>query len=220
MHLFLCATAGALEISSAEVEGAFLPEYTRNFYYSWAMAVSGSLELNNYFAFSGGLSLGRVKTDWETGTFIAAAYELPFLKPWFPLGVKMAYLFNNVFEVSTHTLVPSLSFQWNYAGFSLGPAMRFTVFDAGKPLHEFILAYSVYVCPINTESINIKLFLANVSDFAVQNRGAYSGYLSNRFRINKRMFVTSELEVWFSGNVSDITSIYGIAFKEGIVFTW
>jgi hypothetical protein len=208
-----------ISLTKAELECAFLPEYNRSFHYSWDMAASGLLELNGCFTFSGGITLGKIRGEQNTGAFTAADYGLPFFRSYFPLHVKFAYMYNAVFEVPSHTLLPTLSVQWRYCCFFLGPAMRYTIFD-GNSLFEPVTAFLVYVNFYNTERAVAGISLGNTDDFEVRHQGAYSFYLYNRFSVAKRISIASEMELALSGNVGRITSVYGLTFKQGVIFTW
>jgi hypothetical protein len=210
-----------LSFTGTELEFAFLPGFNRGFYYSWDAAASGLLEINGCFTLSGGITLGKIRGEAAASVFSAAGYGLPFpfFRPYFPLHLKAAYMYNHAFKVSTHILLPTASLQWRYFGFFLGPALRFTNFD-GDSLFEAVPAFLAYLNFYNTERAVSGISLGNIGDFNVRNLGAYSFYLYNRFSIIKRIAITSEMELAVSGNVGHITSVYGIAFKQGVVFTW
>jgi hypothetical protein len=223
LFLFAPPCSGALDISvsRAELEAAFIPKFDKNFYYSWGAAAAGLLELNECLTFSSGLTLNRVRDETETGAFMAAEYGLPFFRTFVPLYLKGTYIFNNLFGASTHTLFPSAGLHWRWFGFDVGPALRYTLFNQGEDaLYEPVFGYSVYVCAYNTETARIALRLANIGDFEVRNIGAYSLYLDNRFRINEWISLRCELEAAISGNVGHLTSVYGLTFREGVIFTW
>jgi hypothetical protein len=210
-----------LSLTNTDMEIAFLPEYNRGFYYSWDISASGLLELNDCFTLSGGIALGKIRGEAAASVFSTAGYGLPFpfFRPYFPLHLNAAYMYNHLVEVSTHILLPTASIQWRYFGFFLGPTMRFTNFG-GDSLFEAAPAFLAYLNFYNTERATSGISLGNIGDFDVRNLGAYSFYLYNRFSIIKRIAITSEMEVAVSGNVGRITSVYGIAFKQGVVFTW
>jgi hypothetical protein len=128
-------------------------------------------------------------------------------------------MYNKVFEASTHTLLPTASVQWRYFSFCMGPALRFTLFD-GNELRESALSFLAHVNFYNTEEAAGGLGLGNTDAFEVRHQGAYSLYLHNRFSIAKRVSIVSEMEVAISGNVGRSTSVYGLAFKQGVIFTW
>jgi hypothetical protein len=216
----LTGTLGfSLSLTGAEIEAAFRPEYNKSFYYSWDMAVSGSLELNGAFTFSGGIAQGKIRGEPATSLFAAAGYGLPFFRSYFPLNLKAVYMYNSVFEQSTHILLPTVSMQWRYFGFFLGSTLRFTIIDEDS-LFEPSPAYLAYVNFFNTEEASGGIGLGNIGEFDVRNRGAYSFYLYNRFGVTKRISVTSGMEIAISGNVGHIASVYGMAFKQGVIFTW
>jgi hypothetical protein len=209
----------AITLTKVELELAFLPEYNKNFFYSWDMAASGFLEFNNCFTLSGGTALGKIRGEQNTGAFAAAGYDLPFFRPYFPLHLKFAYMYNRVFETSTHTLLPTASARWRYFSFSVGPTWRFTLFD-GSSLRESALSYLAYVNFYNTEGAAGGIGIGNTAAFEVRHLGVYSLYLHNRFRIARGISVASEVELAISGTVGRLTSIYGLAFRQGVVFTW
>ncbi|MDR1248185.1 MAG: hypothetical protein LBK63_02670 [Treponema sp.] len=209
----------ALSLTKVELELAFLPEYNRSFYYSWDMAASGCLEFNDCFTLSGGTALGKIRGEQSAGVFAAAGYDLPFFRRYFPLHLKFAYMYNKVFEASTHTLLPTASVQWRYFSFSMGPALRFTLFD-GSCLRETALSFLARVNFYNTEKAAGGIGLGNTEAFEVRHQGAYSLCLHNRFSISKLISIASEMEVAISGNVGRIASVYGLAFKQGVIFTW
>jgi hypothetical protein len=183
------------------------------------MAVSGLLELNGCFTLSGGTALGKIRGEQDINAFVATGYDIPFFRPYFPLHLQFAYIYNNVFETSTHTLLPTASLQWRYFGFFLGPTLRFTNFN-GNYLRESTPAFRAYINFYNTEKATGGISLGNTDIFEARHQGAYSFYLYNRFGISRRISIANEVEVAISGNVGRITSIYGLAVKQGVIFTW
>jgi hypothetical protein len=169
-----------------------------------------------------GVSMGQTWDIFDINMQASAEYVVPFFRPYIPLHLKFAYLYNGLpdYKTNIHTLLPTVSLKWRWFGGSIGYTLRHTVFDRDPPLSETIVAYSAYVSFYNTEKTAIWLGLANFSDFASRNLGSYSFYLNNRFSITELIDITSAMEIAMSGNVGRIASVYGIALKEGIVFKW
>jgi hypothetical protein len=211
-----------LSVTEARLGLGINPEYNRSFYYSWDIAAFGSVELNKSFVLWSGVSMGQTRDIFDINIQASAEYIVPFFRPYVPLHLKFAYIYNGLpdYKTDIHTLLPTVSLKWRWLGGSIGYTLRYTSFDSEPPLSETILAYSMYVSFYNTEKTAIWLSLANFSDFVSRNLGSYSFYLNNRFSITELIDITSEMEIAVSGNVGHIASVYGIALKEGIVFKW
>lgn len=44
--------------------------------------------------------------------------------------------------------------------------------------------------------------------------------LTNRFRLTPLISIAGEMKIDISGNVGHLTSVYGLSFREGMIFTW
>jgi hypothetical protein len=209
-----------ISLTDKQVGAALKPEFVQSFYYCFSGELSGSVEFNNLLNLSGGLSLGQTGDIFEVDTFVSADFAFPF--PWFvPLHVKAAYVFQGLpaYKNYTHVLLPTLSLQYRWAGFSLGPAFRFNQFYDDF-LFEPVLAYLVYINFYNTEKIKIGFSVGNVSDFSVDNIAVYSIRIYDRVQLFDGLFIFHELGLPFSGSMARSVSAYGLVLKAGVVYKW
>jgi hypothetical protein len=211
-----------LELTRTEFGLGFQSEYNRSFHYSWDGSAFGLLEVNEALTVTGGISAGQIWDTPEINAYASAEFIFPFFRRYVPLGIKAGYIYNGLpgYETHSHTLLPLLLLHWKWFGFSAGMALRFTSFAGESALFEYVPAYSVDVNFFNMENAAAGIGVANFNTFEVRNLGSYVFRLYNRFRIGPHISVTGELEVVISGNVARLTSVYGIAYRKGLVFTW
>jgi hypothetical protein len=220
--LILPVPAFALELSGVELGLTVHPEYNRSMYFSWDAGVFGLLELNRSFVFEGGLALGQIWDIMDIDAHVSGEFAFPFLRDYVPMNVKLAYIYNGMpdYETHIHTLLPLFSINWRWLGGSLGQTLRFTRFAGNPALFEPILAYRVYVNFYHTEESEVGISLANFDDYAANNLGAYFYVFYNRVRLNPLVSLSNELRIDISGTSAYPTSIYGMSYRGGVIFTW
>ncbi|MFP3042139.1 hypothetical protein LQZ19_10020 [Treponema primitia] len=222
--LFFIKNAYGFDISITRAELGFgiIPEYNRSFYYSWDIMTTGSVEFNKNFILGSGVSMGQVEDIFDINTYINAEYGFPFFRPYVPMVLKIAYIYNGLpeYETHIHTLLPTFSFKWRYFGGSIGSTLRFTTFDKNPAIFEPIIAYSAYLNFYNTDDAVIGIGLSNYDDFNAANLGSYSFNLNNRIRITNLISLSNVVEIAMSGNVGHIVSVYGISYGGMIIFKW
>ena len=211
-------------LTGTEVELDIKGEFNRTFYYCADTALTGVLEINNYFTLGGGFSLGGLgfATGNSTLTYNAlgkAGFRFPMR---FPLELGFFYIYNGMpdYKTGMHTMLPLLSSRWKWTGFSLGTALRYTVYDQEAPVFEPILVFLFFVNFINTENIRAGLKTANFSDFLVGNMGAYFLNLNVSIGLGKRLYFINEIELYQTGSVGLTSAFYGIAYRGGIKYQW
>jgi hypothetical protein len=117
-------------------------------------------------------------------------------------------------------MLPLLSSRWKWAGFSLGTALRFTVYAEEEPIFEPILAFLFFVNFISTENIRAGLKTANFNDFLARNTGAYFLNLNISVRLGKRVYLINEIELYQTGSAGLSSAFYGAAYRGGIKYQW
>jgi hypothetical protein len=216
----------ALDIYLTGIEAEFdiKPEFNRAFYYCIDTSLTGALELNNYLTLGGGFSLGGLGFATGNGVLTCnalgkAGFRFPMR---FPLELGFSYIYNGMpdYKTSMHTLLPLLSIPWKWAGFSLGTALRYTVYDQEAPVFEPILAFLFFANFVNTENIRAGLKIANFSDFLAGNMGAYFLNLNVSIGLGKRLYFINEIELYQTGSMGLSSAFYGAAYRGGIKYQW
>jgi hypothetical protein len=226
--LFAATASGAsafeLRPTGIEAELDVTGEFNRVFQYCADISLSGALELNNYFSLSSGLSLGALglaaeKSVLAYDTFGRAGLRFP---TGFPLELDFSYVYNGLpeYRTSIHTMLPLVSSRWKWAGFSLGTALRYTVYDREAPIFEPIPAFMLFARCINREAIRAGVKIANFSDFLAGNMGAYFLNLNVSIKITKQMRLINEVEVFQTGSIGLAAAFYGILCRGGINCQW
>ena len=119
-----------------------------------------------------------------------------------------------------HTLFPQASLNWRWFDFAAGPVFRYTRFAGYPVLFEPLLAFSVRTAFYDSGVWTAGIRLTNFDDFTCNNLASWFLCLNNRFRVSPRLSVTGELKMDISGNVNRLQSVYGLSFRQGILFTW
>jgi hypothetical protein len=219
--LLLFQNAYGLEApDSAREFGAELKlQYNLGFAYCTDFSVFGFLECNRFLLLGGGISAERIGNVFVINSFLSCRFSLPFYTP---LNVRLVGLYNGLPEYKTniHTILPLAGLEWKYFGFSAGASLRFTGFWDDILLFEILPAYSVHVMFINFKKVQAGIEWANFSDYESGNLGSYVYRLKSRIRITDRLAVTSNFEILISGSISRIISVYGYAYKGGIIYSW
>jgi hypothetical protein len=211
-------------LTGIEAEFDVKHEFNRAFYYCIDTSLTGALELNNRLTLGGGLSLGALGLAAGNGvpTYNAlgkAGFRFPIH---FPLELGFSYIYNGIpdYKTGMHTMLPLLSSRWKWAGFSLGTTLRYTVYDQEAPLFEPILAFLVFANFINTRNIRAGLRVANFSDFLAGNMGAYFLNLNTSMKLDRRLHLINEIELYQTGSIGLSSAFYGIAYRGGIKYQW
>jgi hypothetical protein len=206
-----------------EIGVAFKPEFNRTFYYCHDFEVLGTLQFGNA-SLKSGVALGMLgggqrEMVSEIKMFLAGGYTLPIFQP---LHFGLTYIYDGLpdYEAHSHSLLPFIGLNWKRAGFTVGFTNRWTSFFNEPAIYESINSLSGYVNFYTTEKFRIGLRLANFSDFAAANMGAYSLNLNSDLQISKRFLLINELELYQSGSIGLTATFYGIAYKGGIVYKW
>jgi hypothetical protein len=211
-------------LTGIEAELDVKGEFNRTFYYCPAATITGALEVNNYFTLGGGFSpgalglgIGNAALNYSAFGKTGFRFSLPF-----PLELGFSYIYNNMpgYKSHIHTMLPLVSSWWKWAGFSLGTALRYTVYDRDAPIFEPVLAFLVFVNVINTENIRTGLKAANFSDFSAGNMGAYFLNLNVSIRLRKRLYFINEIELYQTGSAGLSSAFYGAAYRGGIKYQW
>jgi hypothetical protein len=222
--LFFVPKAYSFDVSITETELGFgiYPEYNLGFHFCWGISSFGSIELNNTTTMGAGISTGQTGSAFNINAYTDIEYTFSSLGPYVPLYIGARYLFNGLVEYETgvHTLLPLLSLRWRWFDVSLGATLRFTIFDFDFALFEKIFAYSIHMNFYNTETARIGFGLTNFGRFAAENPYVYSFFLDNKFHITERISISTEVKMILSGNVGELTSVYGTTLKEEVLFTW
>ena len=219
---FLCLqniSAFDVAITHKEIEASTKTEFNRSFYWYGDMELTGALQLNNRYTFNSGFLIGWTKYHTNVQAFTGALIE-----PWIhlPLGFSLAYMYNGLptYEAHSHTLLPSVSYNARYGGFSAGTSFRFTSFFREKALFESILSLSAHVNFVNNEKLRIGITIANFSNFSAGNMGSYSLTINSAVQIAARWRLFNDLEFMQSGSVGLSSNFYGIAWRGGAKFIW
>jgi hypothetical protein len=117
-------------------------------------------------------------------------------------------------------MLPALSLNGRWAGFSLGITLRFTSFSGEGAVFESILAFSGYVNFYNSEKLRVGLRIANFNDYTAGNFGAYYLTLNSMVSITKFVYLINDLEVRQTGSSGLSASFYGIAYRGGVIIKW
>jgi hypothetical protein len=226
LALFLAALrakAPGLEIAltGAEFAAGLKPEYTASLYYCFSGELSGTFEFNHRLTVAGGVSLGQAGGILEAAARAGAEYALP-LPGFLPLYLNAAYVFQGLpdYNINTHTVLTLLSLRYKWAGFYAGPAFRFSRFFGTESLYERVPSFLVYINFFNTENLRIGIGAGTLSAFEANNLGSYSVHVYNRIRITSSLSLANDLELPVSGSIARIISVYGAAFKTGVVYKW
>jgi hypothetical protein len=189
--LFLIPKVYASDFSITDRAAVFNvePEFNRAFYQFWTFSGSGSLTFNERYSLKAGVALWNTNKVSELDAFIKGGILLPlaFRSRQLPLAFNFGYLYNGLpaYEARTYTILPTISLNGRWVGFSLGTTLRFTSFSGEGAVFESILAFSGYVNFYNTEKLRVGLQVANFNDYTAGNFGAYYLTLNSMVSIIK-----------------------------------
>ncbi|MDR1908739.1 MAG: hypothetical protein LBQ35_02365 [Spirochaetaceae bacterium] len=196
--------------------------HNRGFYYFWSVNSFFSAEFDESLMLYCAATLGQRAGIFDLGSTLSVEYGLPFLRPYVPLFLKSAYLYQGLpaWETHIHTLISTAALKWKRAGFSLGYTLRWTNFTTGPVLFEPVIAYMAYLTFFKAGDTVIGARISNFGDSYADNLASFHVALDNEFELGKRIRITCGFEVLLSGNVGHIVSVYGVSFREGIIFKW
>jgi hypothetical protein len=223
--LFLCLlllpSLYALDLHFTECELGLdiRGEYNRVYYYGGDIALTGAIELNDFFCAKTGLSLGGLEDVLDI-KFFNSLHITPLAG--YGLEFSLAYIYNGLpdYETYSHSILPYISYNGRWAGISLGVNFRFTSFFGEPPLHESMISFSGYINFVNVKLLVIGIKCANFYNFYAGNMGSYSFSIYNRVNFIKNWSVISDVELLQSGSVGLSSNFYGIAFRMGVRYIW
>jgi hypothetical protein len=100
------------------------------------------------------------------------------------------------------------------------PQQKRAFIFAGSAIQERILQYSGDVMFYNTEDSYIGIRFSNFDDFSARNLASYAFGIKSRLRLYHFLFVINELSIQYGENVARLSSVYGMAYTGGIIFSW
>ncbi|MDR0321236.1 MAG: hypothetical protein LBI28_07010 [Treponema sp.] len=209
----------ALEITEKEIEGYIRGEYNRTFNYYGDISVIGSVALDNLIKFRGGVALGKAEGMTDIAAFTGVGYS-PFLKV--PLSFSLYYIYNGIpeFENNIHSILPFISYNAKWAGISVGVNFRFTSFFDEIAQFDSVLTLYVYVNLVVIETLQIGLSAGNFNDFHAKNISAYSLAVNSLIKLDERWTAVIDLELMQTGGGGLSSTLYGIAWRGGVKFSW
>ena len=207
-------------ISHAELGIDFKGEYTRALHFSPDMGVFGFVEFYNRFALKSGVAPG-ITGDASDIKFFFSGRFYP-IKNHKPFEINLAYHTMSIlqYDMSSHSIFPSLSYNGHWAGITLGVNFRFTSFFDEAAIFEPILAFSGHVNFINNEKICAGFKIANFNDYYMGNMASWSLGVNGTFIVHKQLALFSEFELLQSGIDGLTTRFYGFVCRGGIRILW
>jgi hypothetical protein len=208
-----------LHLSKSELGLDIRGEYNRAFEYIGDFAVSGAVELNNFFDAKAGLSLGGLEDGLDIKAFVSF-FIIPL--PVHELRINLAYIYNGLpdYETHSHSVLPYISYHGRLAGIALGINLRNTSFFGESPLFESMFSFSAYVNFINDKIFVAGIKFANFNDFHAGNMGSYSISINGKVNFGNNWSTVAELALLQSGSVGLSAAFYGISFRMGIRYIW
>ena len=227
LHCLHGSGALDLRITQKELGSDFRGEFNRSAYWSWDISNFATVELNDRYTFSGGITLGTVEKDFEFKLYTAAGIA-PLswinLLSGIPFTVHLAYIYYTLpglsFDVHTNSVFPYAAYNGKWAGLAIGPNFRFTRILDGPPVYESMLSFRVYANFVNREKFRIGLSLGNFNDLYMANMGAISMSFDSLIHITEQWSVFNALELYQSGIDGLTTAFYGIAYRGGARYAW
>ena len=209
-----------IQVTGIEAGSDFRVEYNRSLLYSVdCYSALAAVELNELYAFKGGLSLGELAGGLDIKSFTQGKIGPLFTMP---LHFSLAWIYNGLpaYEVHSHTALPVVSLNGKWAGIAVGIGLRFTSFFGEPALFESMLSFSVYANFVNNKRLRLGVSWANFDDFYAGNMGAYSLRLNSVIRANEQWSFINDIELLQSGSVGLAANFYGIAYRGGIRVKW
>jgi len=219
--LFLFCLSGlySLEITEIEAAGWYRGVHTRSLDFVNEFSAIGTIELEDKYTFKGGLAYGRSLSGNDINTLVNATWS-PFEHV--PLGFSVTYFYNGLPQYETHTnsIFPYVSWEAKRYGFSVGCTFRFTRFFRESAQYEPVLTFNGYVNFINIDAICIGFGFGNYDTFHVGSVASFSPKLYAKIRLDDNWQITNDIEVMQSGADGLTTTLYGIAFRTGVKYSW
>jgi len=206
------------DISAIEVQGFYRGEYLRSHNFLNEISAIGIIELKSNLAFKGGISVGRTITDTEINTLVGINYS-PFS---FPLSFNASYVYNGFpeYKAHMHSIIPFISYNTNRAGISLGSNFRFSNYFGGDAQFESILSFYAYWNFIYNDVLCAGIGAGNMNYFKAKNMGAFSLNFNASVQLNDNWKIINEIE-WMQSGVDGLTAtLYGMAFRTGVKYSW
>jgi len=208
----------SLETTKVEAEGYLRSEYTRSNDFLCEVSAIGTIELDNMYVLKSGLGVGRTLIDTNLNFFLNAGVS-PFT---LPLSFSASYYYNGLpeYETHTHSFLPLISYHGDRAGISLGCNFRFTYFFGEEAQYESVLSFNVFYNFINNDTLLLGINIGNFDDFYAKNMGAYSLNILGVIKLNDNWGIINNIEYQQSGGDGLTTTLYGVAWKTGVKYTW
>jgi len=211
----------ALEVSK-EAEIYIRGEYNRGNHNNGEVQMLGNFGINDLLNFRTGFSYLQNTASPELN-FLFKAGVTPIKNEYLkPLSFSVSYILNTIIEydITTHSVFPSISYKTDRFGAEVGPSLRFTSFFGEDPQFESILSFYAYWNFIKTEALLIGLGCGTFDDFNARNMGAIWLDLNVDIRINEMFTIVNEL-VWLQSGLDGFTAtFYGISYKGGVKISW
>jgi len=211
----------AQEISK-EAEIYIRGEYNRGNYNNGEVQMLGNFGINDLLNFRTGFSYLQNTASPELN-FLFKAGVSPFKNEYAaPLSFSVSYILNTIIEydITTHSVFPSISYKTERFGAEAGMSLRFTSFFGEDPQFESIISFYAYWNFIKTEALLIGLGCGTFDDFNARNMGAIWLDLNVDIRINDMFTIVNEL-VWLQSGLDGFTAtFYGISYKGGVKISW
>ncbi|MDR0998400.1 MAG: hypothetical protein LBL70_04975 [Treponema sp.] len=220
--VFLCPALYGFELAFSGGSMDLKPrvEYNRSFRFCYGFQTEGSLEFNDRYTITGGLSYGRLDEEPDINTVVSQRYSLPL--PWVSLGINFRYIYNGIpgYSYNSHSLIPFGSIEGKYGGLLLGNILRFTLYRDSPAIFEPVLAYHAYINIIHTKKIRLTIGIANFSPFMAGNFGSYYFTLESLIRLTESVALVNEFDSYQTGSVGLSSVLYGVGWRGGVRLTW
>ncbi|MCL2251990.1 MAG: hypothetical protein FWC12_08785 [Treponema sp.] len=211
----------ALEITK-EAEAYIKGEYNRGNYNNGEVQLLGNIGLNELVNFKLGFSYLQNTASPEFNVLFKTGFS-PFNNQYLsPLSFSVSYLLNTIveYDVTTHSIFPSVSYKTERFGAEIGVSLRLTSFFGESPQFESILSFYIYCNFIKTNALTIGAGCGTFDDFNARNMGALWLDLNVDVRISKNLTIMNEF-VWLQSGLDGFSAVfYGISYKGGVKFSW
>jgi len=208
-----------LQITSRELNLQFAPEYNRTFQFCWDISAIGALALNNRHNVRAGIALGQIGGNLDV-KFFAGGEAAPFARV--PVYFGFSYNYNGMprFEYRLNSLRFLTSYRQERWGVSLGAAFSFHSFFGEYTIFEPVLLFSANMFFINNESFQFGLHIKNFTDFSPRALDAFSYNFNTLVRLNSRISLVNEIELFFSGSGGLAANFYSFVYRGGVLISW
>jgi len=207
---------------SKEAEIYIRGEYNRGNYSNGEVQMLGNFGFNEFLNLRTGFSYLQNTASPELN-FLFKAGVSPFTNEYAaPLSFSVSYILNTIveYDITTHSVFPSISYKTDRFGAEVGPSLRFTSFFGEDPQFESILSFYVYINFIKTDSFLFGAGCGTFDEFNARNMAALWLDLHADIRLNEKFTIMNQL-VWMQSGLDGLTAtFYGISFKTGVKFSW